>query len=239
MKLQTLIEKGALVQTPPTAHEVTWTPTDPQGHPLEPVSFTVYVRAPSSGWLDRARTAAARAGADRISYRSAIISHALVFGENLDEHFSYEQADVLEGRSGRCADDGLQRRECDTADPSGGRGGARRLRKKFGADAWLWHELVRAGVGGRTIAVARECLSEQETTQWAHYIHAYGPLHHDARLFARLDAGLALLAALHINRTGGIEHVKGGEKVAVHARDFMWEPPPEAREGTRERSDRG
>ena len=95
MKLQTLIEKGALVQTPPTAQEVTWTPTDPQGHPLESVSFTVYVRAPSSGWLDRARTAAARAGADRISYRSAIISHALVFGEDLSEHFSYEQADVL------------------------------------------------------------------------------------------------------------------------------------------------
>jgi hypothetical protein len=95
MKLQTLIEKGALVQTPPTPREVTWTPTDPEGNPLEPVTFTVYVRAPSSGWLDRARTAAARAGADRISYRSAIISHALVFGENLDEHFSYEQADVL------------------------------------------------------------------------------------------------------------------------------------------------
>jgi hypothetical protein len=62
---------------------------------LEPVTFTVYVRTPSSGWLDRARTAAARAGADRISYRSAILSHALVFGENLDEHFTYEQADVL------------------------------------------------------------------------------------------------------------------------------------------------
>jgi hypothetical protein len=95
MKLQTLIEKGALVQTPPTAREVTWTPTDPQGNPSEPVTFTVYVRTPSSGWLDRARTAAARAGADRISYRSAIISYAIVFGENLDEHFSYEQADIL------------------------------------------------------------------------------------------------------------------------------------------------
>ena len=47
MKLQTLIEKGALVQTPPTAREVTWTPTDPDsGQPLEPVTFTVYVRAP-------------------------------------------------------------------------------------------------------------------------------------------------------------------------------------------------
>ena len=65
-------------------------------------------------------------------------------------------------------------------------------------------------------------------TQWAHYIHAYGPLNHDARLFARLDAGLALLAALAINRTGGIEKYKGAPKEAVHARDFMWEPPPEA-----------
>ena len=95
MKLQTLLERGALVQTPPTAREVTWTPTDPQGNPSEPVSFTVYVKAPSSGWLDRARTAAARAGADRISYRSAIISHAIVFGDNQDEHFTYEQADLL------------------------------------------------------------------------------------------------------------------------------------------------
>lgn len=96
MKLQTLIEKGALVQTPPTPREVTWTPTDPAtGQPSEPVTFTVYVKAPSSGWLDRARTAAARAGIDRISYRSAILSHAICFGEDLTEHFSYEQADVL------------------------------------------------------------------------------------------------------------------------------------------------
>ena len=97
MKLQTLIEKGALVQTPPTPREVTWTPTDPvTGQPSEPVSFTVYVKAPSSGWLDRARTAAARAGVDRISYRSAILSHAVCFGDDLSEHFTYEQADLLQ-----------------------------------------------------------------------------------------------------------------------------------------------
>lgn len=96
MKLQHLIEKGALVQTPPTARDVTWTPTDPDtGQPSEPVSFTVYIRAPSAGWLDRARTAAARAGVDRISYRSAVISHAICFGEDQAEHFTYEQADVL------------------------------------------------------------------------------------------------------------------------------------------------
>lgn len=93
MKLQHLLEKGALVQTPPTAREVTWTPTAPDGQPSEPVTFTVYVKAPSAGWLDRARTAAARAGVDRISYRSAIISQAIT-GED-DFHFTYEQADLL------------------------------------------------------------------------------------------------------------------------------------------------
>jgi hypothetical protein len=36
-----------------------------------------------------------------------------------------------------------------------------------------------------------------------------------------------LLAALHINRTGGIEKYAGAKPEAVHARDFMWEPPPE------------
>jgi hypothetical protein len=47
-------------------------------------------------------------------------------------------------------------------------------------------------------------------------------------LFARIDAGLALLAALAINRTGGIEKHPGAKAEAVHARDFMWEPPPDA-----------
>jgi hypothetical protein len=48
----------------------------------------------SAGWLDRARTAAARAGA--ISYRSAIISHAIIFGDDLDESLTYDEADILD-----------------------------------------------------------------------------------------------------------------------------------------------
>ena len=38
---------------------------------------------------------------------------------------------------------------------------------------------------------------------------------------------MALLAALAINRTGGVELSPGAPKTPVHARDFMWEPPPE------------
>jgi hypothetical protein len=106
MNLHDLKALGALVLTPPVAREVTWTPTDPKtglrridpatGEPAEPQTFTVYIRQPSSGWLDRARTAAARNGA--ISYRSAVISHAIVVGDDLTDAlaFSYEEADLLQ-----------------------------------------------------------------------------------------------------------------------------------------------
>ena len=66
-----------------------------------------------------------------------------------------------------------------------------------------------------------------EAFQWARYIEAYGPLDWGERLFQRLDAGLALLAALAINRTGGIVRSPGAKGEAVSPRDFMWEPPPE------------
>ena len=61
-------------------------------------------------------------------------------------------------------------------------------------------------------------------------MEAYGPLDWGERIFKRLDAGLALLAALAINRTGGLVRSPGAKGEAVHARDFMWEPPPEAPE---------
>jgi Phage tail assembly chaperone, TAC len=97
MNLNELKARGALVQSPPVPREVTWQPTDPEtGQPVgEPVTFTVYVKRPSAGWLDRARTAAARS-ANGISYRSALISHAVVFGEKLDEQFTYDEADLLQ-----------------------------------------------------------------------------------------------------------------------------------------------
>ena len=96
MNLQDLLERGALVQTPPTPRDVTWLRTDPKTGQTEPVTFTVLIKSPSSGWLDRARTAAARAGNDRISYQSAIIAHAVLFGEDGTQHFTYEQADMLQ-----------------------------------------------------------------------------------------------------------------------------------------------
>ena len=97
MNLTELKARGALVQSPPVAREVTWQPTDPEtGQPVgKPVLFTVFVKRPSAGWLDRARTAAARS-AHGISYRSALISHAIVFGEKLDEQFTYDEADMLQ-----------------------------------------------------------------------------------------------------------------------------------------------
>ena len=97
MNLNDLKARGALVQSPPVAREVTWQPTDPEtGQPVgDPVTFTVFVKRPSAGWLDRARTAAARS-ANGISYRSALLSHAVVFGETQEEHFTYDEADMLQ-----------------------------------------------------------------------------------------------------------------------------------------------
>ena len=59
---------------------------------------------------------------------------------------------------------------------------------------------------------------------------AYGPLDWGERIFKRLDAGLALLAALAINRTGGLVRTPGAKGEAVNPRDFMWEPGPEPEE---------
>ena len=97
MNLSELKARGALVQAPPVKKEVTWQPTDPEsGQPVgEPVTFDVFVKRPSAGWLDRARTAAARS-ANGISYRSALLSHAVVFGEKQDEQFTYDEADLLQ-----------------------------------------------------------------------------------------------------------------------------------------------
>ena len=48
------------------------------------------------------------------------------------------------------------------------------------------------------------------------------------RMFARLDSGFALLAALIINRSGGIRNSPNPKVPGqpVNARDFMWQPPP-------------
>ena len=111
MNREGLKARGAIVSAPPTMQEVTWTPTDPvTGEPSEPVTFNVYVRAESAGWIDRMRLAAARAGDDRISLRSAIISHAIIFAAEdadgkplrdahgevvLEGSFTYDEAETL------------------------------------------------------------------------------------------------------------------------------------------------
>jgi hypothetical protein len=101
MDLKDLIARGALVQNPPTPRDVTWTPPDG-----DPITFTAYIKAPSSGWLDRARMAAAR-DMDRISYRTAIISHAISFRDDDGKEwaFSYEQAYVLKNELAQALED--------------------------------------------------------------------------------------------------------------------------------------
>jgi len=57
---------------------------------------------------------------------------------------------------------------------------------------------VLNGVGGRTIAEAKECMTYHEALAWGHYIDRYGSLHTGRRL----EAGSALVA-LQIHRLGG------------------------------------
>lgn len=61
----------------------------------------------------------------------------------------------------------------------------------------MWHELVLHGVGGRTIAEAKQRLSYHEALQWFAYLKKHGtPNRH-------LHQGFALLAAMINNAMGG------------------------------------
>lgn len=97
MDLQELIARGALVTAPAVERSITWQPKDPEtGEPVgDKVTTKIYIRRPSAGWLDRARMAAARdpRGA---SFNKAICSHAIFFGDNQDQQFSEEQAEILD-----------------------------------------------------------------------------------------------------------------------------------------------
>ncbi|KAF0804933.1 phage protein [Alcanivorax xiamenensis] len=46
----------------------------------------------------------------------------------------------------------------------------------------MWHELVLHGVGGRTIAEAKERLTYEEARSWFAYIQKRGSLHFGRRL---------------------------------------------------------
>lgn len=63
----------------------------------------------------------------------------------------------------------------------------------------MWHELVLAGIGGRTVAEAKERMQYAEFTDWLTYHRMRGSFH----LGTRLESGVALLASLISRACGG------------------------------------
>ncbi|MBE4922267.1 phage tail protein [Escherichia coli] len=63
----------------------------------------------------------------------------------------------------------------------------------------MWCELVLNGIGGRTIAEAKERLSFREFQQWVQYRQKYGNLN----LMMRTEWGAALVSSVlaNVNRT--------------------------------------
>ena len=112
MNLQDLKDKGA-IQAPHEPIEVTWEHADPKTGEWMVDTFTVHVRKMSVGWMDRMRSRAAREVAKETlkrkrngkakelkevtwSQAAALISAAILFGENADESLTYEEADLLD-----------------------------------------------------------------------------------------------------------------------------------------------
>lgn len=63
----------------------------------------------------------------------------------------------------------------------------------------VWHELVLAGVGGRTVAEAKECLQYAEFLDWLTYRRMRGSL----SMNNRMESGFALIASLISRACGG------------------------------------
>lgn len=82
----------------------------------------------------------------------------------------------------------------------------------------MWHELVLHGIGGRTIAEAKERMTHTEALSWQAYIQKRGSLN----IGRRLESAAGLLAMV-INRSVG-----GKAKME----DFMPYEFPADREGT-------
>jgi hypothetical protein len=93
MELKDLRARGAFVAAPPVPTEVTWVHEDPETGEEMTDTFTVFVRRMSVGWLDRVTTA--RADSQR-SFRAALISEAVLFGENGQESLTYDEAHQLD-----------------------------------------------------------------------------------------------------------------------------------------------
>lgn len=62
----------------------------------------------------------------------------------------------------------------------------------------MWHELVLNGVGGRTIAEAKERISLAEFNRWVEYFQRRGSMSTPNRL----ESGFALIASLICRATG-------------------------------------
>jgi hypothetical protein len=63
----------------------------------------------------------------------------------------------------------------------------------------LWHELVLSGVGGRTVAEAKERVQYAEFMDWVISRRMRGSFH----VGTRLESGVALLASLISRACGG------------------------------------
>lgn len=77
----------------------------------------------------------------------------------------------------------------------------------------MWHELVLHGIGGRTIAEAKETMSHVEFKAWVSYLTKRGTLNQGTKL----EGGFALIAHL-ICSAAGIKHKSGR---AMQMADFM------------------
>lgn len=72
----------------------------------------------------------------------------------------------------------------------------------------MWFELVSAGVGGRTVAEARERLTYSEALQWGQYIAQRGTLNQGMRMEVHTAQLMALVAtAAGMKTEGGKQYV--------------------------------
>ena len=93
MDINELREKGAFVQLPPVPTEASWTHSDGNGGEVTD-TFIIHVRKMSVGWIDRVFDIGRKS--KKSSRTAAIISEAILFGENGEEKMTYEQAFSLD-----------------------------------------------------------------------------------------------------------------------------------------------
>ncbi len=90
---------------------------------------------------------------------------------------------------------------------------------EFDAEERLWHELVLAGIGGRTIEEAKQKISYREFLSWIRYRNANGPLWSGAYI----EQVIALFG-LRWAQTKGVKMATGQP---ISMGDFMINAPKE------------